>query len=352
MKGILFLILTICIFYVGGMYRSSMLLALAFAQGMILLLGTLQVTYCKKKLTLHFRETSGGIILGQPIGSILMENNGRFPISCFRMDLTCSYGKSIKAIKQKMFGNAECGKSEKRIEVYAPYCGIINVHVKRVVIYDYFLICSGKKRADEHVEVAVFPEETMLDLHTLYDEEKDSGEEPYRTSVLDYHAPEEISQIREFREGDRIRSIHWKLSARTDTLYVKEYEDEKKGCITLFLDVADFSKRPVGEQDAFYKVLSAFLLVFLHEGITIQVYWQNEDMQESHAEVASKAAYRGLLYRLYQESFLKRKYKHSQKEFLLDDTLGLYYRNKLLHRFDMESLEEEWKGNKWKEKNG
>lgn len=262
MIGSLFLILTICIFYVGGMYRSSMLLALAFAQGMILLLGTLQVTYCKKKLTLHFRETSGGIILGQPIGSILMENNGRFPISCFRMDLTCSYGKSIKAVKQKMFGNAECGKSEKRIEVYAPYCGIINVHVKRVVIYDYFLICSGKKKADEHVEVAVFPEETMLDLHTLYDKEENPAEESYRTSVLDYHAPEEIRQIREFREGDRIRSIHWKLSARTDTLYVKEYEDEKKVVLHCFWTLQIFLKDRRGSRMHFIKCCLLFCWLF------------------------------------------------------------------------------------------
>ena len=34
--------------------------------------------------------------------------------------------------------------------------------------------------------------------------------------------PSELFDVREFQNGDRLQSVHWKLSARTDELMVKE----------------------------------------------------------------------------------------------------------------------------------
>lgn len=309
MKGILFLILTLCLFYVGGMYRSSMLLTLAIAQGLIWLLGVIQVLYCKRTLTLRLGQGDRNVTSNQPVGKMQIENRGRFPISCFQMELIFGNKKAGYSVKKKLFGCAECGKSEKRLEMYAPYCGLWNLRLKRVVLYDYFFICQGKQKEDEAAEIAVFPEETEMDLKLLFEKAKKQTEEPASQifPALEYQVPEVIRQIREYREGDPLRFMHWKLSARMDSLYVKEFEDEKKGCITLFLDMTDFSERPAGEQDAFYKVLSAFLLAFLQINFTIQVYWHKPDKQETSMEVVTKASCRALLYQLYKESFGEKK---------------------------------------------
>ena len=33
----------------------------------------------------------------------------------------------------------------------------------------------------------------------------------------------EIYDVREYRAGDRMQKVHWKLSAREDTIYIKEF---------------------------------------------------------------------------------------------------------------------------------
>lgn len=48
----------------------------------------------------------------------------------------------------------------------------------------------------------------------------------------------EFFGLREYRDGDDRRSIHWRSSARSDRLLVREYEDESQRRITLLIDNA------------------------------------------------------------------------------------------------------------------
>ena len=346
MKGIMFLILTICIFYVGGMYHCRGLLILAFVQGEFLLMGVLQVLYCKRKLMLHFRQMDKDIILGQSVGSAEIEDKGRIPVSCFQLELICDYQTTNIQEKYKVYGSIERGKSVQRLDVCARHCGILTIYMRQIVVYDYLLLWSGKKKMREERTVVVFPEETMLDLHKIYEETENSIEEWQRNIIPDYQTQEEIRQIREYQEGDQLSFVHWKLSARTDSLCVKEYEDKKNSCITLFLNFTDFSEKSAREQDAFYSVLAAFLLAFLHRGITTSVHWENED-QVVRMEVSSKEQYLDLLYQLYREDFPKKEkiYAPKNEGFCLDDRRRLYYQKKMINKFDMVNLEKELEGN-------
>jgi uncharacterized protein (DUF58 family) len=48
----------------------------------------------------------------------------------------------------------------------------------------------------------------------------------------------EFDQIREYQQGDDVRFIDWKSSARTNTLLVKEYIEERNRCVIIVLDVS------------------------------------------------------------------------------------------------------------------
>lgn len=53
----------------------------------------------------------------------------------------------------------------------------------------------------------------------------------------DFHPgddPSEIFGVREFRAGDKMQSIHWKLSAKSDDLLVRE-NSQPKACPLVFL---------------------------------------------------------------------------------------------------------------------
>lgn len=46
----------------------------------------------------------------------------------------------------------------------------------------------------------------------------------------------EFHGVRDFRDGDSLRHVHWRSTARRGTLVVREFEDEARGGVTLVLD--------------------------------------------------------------------------------------------------------------------
>lgn len=54
----------------------------------------------------------------------------------------------------------------------------------------------------------------------------------------------EIFDIREYVPGDDIRSIHWKLSSKTDTLILKEASDPSHYNVVI---LPDFGRKQLGE---------------------------------------------------------------------------------------------------------
>jgi uncharacterized protein (DUF58 family) len=66
----------------------------------------------------------------------------------------------------------------------------------------------------------------------------------------------EFFGLREYRDGDDRRSIHWRSSARSDRLLVREYEDESQRRITLLIDNALPQTRGESEEQALEEAIS------------------------------------------------------------------------------------------------
>ncbi len=72
---------------------------------------------------------------------------------------------------------------------------------------------------------------------------------------------EEFQGLRDYQYGDPFRSIHWKATARTGTLMVKEYHEGKTEKITIVLDSLRYTDRALFERAvSFVSSLSAELL--------------------------------------------------------------------------------------------
>ncbi len=82
----------------------------------------------------------------------------------------------------------------------------------------------------------------------------------------------EFDHLREYREGDLIRQIDWKATARRNTLIAREYQDERDQHILFVLDCGRNMRAHDGELTHFDHVLNATLLlshVALNRGDTI-----------------------------------------------------------------------------------
>jgi uncharacterized protein (DUF58 family) len=76
----------------------------------------------------------------------------------------------------------------------------------------------------------------------------------------------EFEQLREYRQGDSLRSIDWKASARTARLIAREYQDERDQRILLLVDCGRRMGAKDGELSHFDHVLNAALLL-AHVGL-------------------------------------------------------------------------------------
>jgi len=71
----------------------------------------------------------------------------------------------------------------------------------------------------------------------------------------------EFHQLREFREGDSLRQIDWKATARQRTPIAREYEDERDQQIIFLLDCGRQMRSRDGELSQFDHALNACLLL-------------------------------------------------------------------------------------------
>lgn len=130
------------------------------------------------------------------------------------------------------------GKSRVRLTcpVKSDFCGKILLTLDGIRVYDYMHFFSVRKRKTGSEELAVLPKgyETFVNVSRATREFPVEGEEYDKERKGD--DPSEIFQIREYRAGDRPQRIHWKLSARSEELLVKEYSRPLGCAVVLFLD--------------------------------------------------------------------------------------------------------------------
>ena len=101
-------------------------------------------------------------------------------------------------------------------------CGAVRLVLKSVRYYDLLGLFARSEELDEERELLVYPAAVRVraDLRRR-PETQTTGEyyDPYRKG----QDVSEVADIREYKEGDSLGSIHWKLSGKLDHLVVREF---------------------------------------------------------------------------------------------------------------------------------
>jgi uncharacterized protein (DUF58 family) len=93
-----------------------------------------------------------------------------------------------------------------------------------------FVLMSRTRSLPVEGEVLVYP--ALCDVAGKLGPGRDDNAERLRLS----DSGEEMYSLREFRNGDDWRKIHWKASSRTGELFVKEFAEYESGKVTIVLD--------------------------------------------------------------------------------------------------------------------
>lgn len=105
----------------------------------------------------------------------------------------------------------------------------------------------------------------------------------------------EIHDMREYRPGDSLRDIHWKLSAKTDDLIVREAQEPNRGQTLLTLDLCG-SRAQLDEKLDILCWLSRWLLG--HDAAHLVCWLDGRTLEPQTASVACQEDLDGLITQL------------------------------------------------------
>ena len=242
---------------------SSILMAIS-------LLG--QMLYMRKHLESHILMAENMITRGNLIRvPVIVKNSGKLPVTWVEAKIRYMDSDGGKYKSLKLSGMVEA-KGEVALEAYlkTENCGIAEVILDSVYVTDYFGVFSGKCSVDHaKKEVYILPWTHVPMAETLAEVGDFAGK--YGEDVY------ETYDIREFRDGDDIRQIHWKLTAKMDILLVREYLKTSESGVMIRLDMKKKEEEKLSRKqlDSFLDKAASLSWEILKWGVSHFVVWDH-----------------------------------------------------------------------------
>ena len=233
--------------YFAIMYQNTVLVVFLIGEVLLVPVLLFLLALMVRGLRLTLRIPIPVSEAGSPVeAEILVENRSWLPV--LGIDVWVQYQNLFLEERAvvKLTGGVDAGARAKFIcRVESGICGCLEFTVKKVRVYDYLRLFSLPKRAGAREQAVVLPRtyDTLAQLSLKTREFLGDSEEYDQSRGGD--DPSEVFQLREYRPGDRIQQIHWKLSAASEDLVVKEF-GRPVGCpVILFLDFSGTVLEPL-----------------------------------------------------------------------------------------------------------
>ncbi len=125
--------------------------------------------------------------------------------------------------------------------------GTYRIGVKCFYVYDFFRVFRIRVEVDCFEDVYVMPRKRQgkgSEAVAIADMTTQTTKSPYTYERL------EISDIRDYRLGDSLKSIHWKLSSKSEELIVRDFSSGVSNRAVIFCDMAaHFSTVPPAREE-------------------------------------------------------------------------------------------------------
>lgn len=341
MKKLLCLLWVAGCWYLAAMYRSLPLLVLGVCGAGMLVCAFLTPYFLSRKVRVSFprelfflkRGTRGGV-------TVTAESLGRLPLGKVTFRFRLPGRKKRKKISIPRLS----GQQALTIPVSTDVCGLHPVILKRVKVFDYLGLFSHGRWKKLRAKAAVFPATPAMDITLQENFFPHLEREDTPQMTLAGSSTQEVRQIRDYQPGDSYRTIHWKQSARTDTLMVREYAKEGKRSLTVALDMASSKPLPPARRNAFYEVVQSLLLGLVGQEVVVQLWWNHREGTEC-LQVAGEGDCREALLRLYETGgfFSGEKKMLPREGFFLDSSLTLSFQEEKIFGFSPKNYENELK---------
>lgn len=256
------LLVSLALLYFGGFYHAPAFAAAAVAVWAVAAVLLALALLARRGLRVTVRLPEGGVRRMEPFTcTVEVENRSVFPAGRFSVTLTCrTQGKTV--LTQKVRGSVGGrGRTAIDLPLTARHAGLLTVEAAQLRVWDLLALHAFRKKVDARAEAVLLP--PLLELPVALERAALlPAEEDGALGVLD-GAPPEVREIDAYRPGDAMRDVHWKLSARQDTLLTKRYSLETRPRFCVWWELCAGEPADADAADAFWALcfaLSAGLL--------------------------------------------------------------------------------------------
>lgn len=296
MRRFLFYLLAAAVtLYTAVLYGSTSFLMLFFVElGLPVLLILLSIPLVKGlrvdlQLPIPVAEQGQSV----PV-TISLKNNTVIPSGRIAVRISSYLPMSRRAEKTWFYGSisGRRGHTPAQVKVQTEYdassVGSIQMEISRVWCYDLLGLVAFPlpKRYWKQIEpemLLVVPKISEVPVFVSRQSRDFAGESEEYSKERKGSDPTEVFQIRDYQRGDRLRSIHWKLSVKTGDLMVCEHS-LPLGCpvllyLNLFWKSHGKQKRKL-KQDEYLQIVASLSHAMVQEGCRHYVIWFDSEQSD------------------------------------------------------------------------
>lgn len=174
---------------------------------------------------------------GKPFPVYLqIQNRSHLPAARIRLRMRYQNQFSGEKYAETLFLPGPHGVQRVERRAVALHCGKLSMQLDEIRCYDFMGLFSCRHKPPEGNSLFILPDAEALELPLQAAPAPDPESELF-SSNRPGSDPSEIFDIRPYREGDLMRSVHWKLSSRMDELMVKEFSLPISNAVLVLFDL-------------------------------------------------------------------------------------------------------------------
>ena len=281
---VIIMILWVILFYLALIYKSASLVLLSFFAAAYIVVSYVLLwirkrgTSCDMDVPIAVMDEGGQVSAELGMQSRVTFGTSRLVFFLMIRD-TFSGRKKRLRLKATQKGS---GKQNFAYRLSLPEAGSYEIQLKKVRFYDAMGLLYLSRRSRASSRIQVLPEIGQVPVQISQPVRRFYGEADVYDDEHAGNDPSELFGFRPFAAGDRLQNVHWKLSAKTDELMVKENSLPKACAVVLFLDYQEGKqkRRKKTRVSSFLEIAGSLSFSLMDQGCPHYVSWYDEKKRD------------------------------------------------------------------------
>ncbi len=240
--------------------------------------------YLSRKVKVYFTQKTQKAMGKTPLQlEIVAENTSAFPVA--NLEIVLEYhsaietdGKNIAKINSPIMPKES---HSMLLNIASLHVGAVDFKIKKCRIFDFLRLFKFKLRGNGYSEcqkdstVYVYPQYSHLE-NQISDYSNTGIDSDEYSPDKKGDDPSQIFDIHEYVEGDKPNRIHWKLTAKQDSVMVKDYSLPMTFALNIFINLNTDSLR---SYDAIIQSALSVSMLLTERGYAHSISWYDAGEQ-------------------------------------------------------------------------